>query len=63
MKNCLLTHSFDGNEAIVANKKQVKEICRLCEDFKDCDWESQDCIEKFLKAIDLKIPIEYVEAK
>jgi len=59
----LLTYTFDGDEAIVAPKDDVKRFCESCCMFKDCDWQSQDCTTKFIEVIKSRTEIKYVDPR
>ncbi|MBT9166743.1 MAG: hypothetical protein DDT19_00067 [Syntrophomonadaceae bacterium] len=48
-----LTYTYpdeDGQrEKIFGLKKDIQKICQKCQYFVGCDWENEDCIDKFCK--------------
>lgn len=59
----LLTYTFDGNEAICAKTDDVRKVCQSCALFEMCEWESSDCLEKFVNIVNSEVEIKYVEAE
>ena len=66
----ILTYTFDGNEMICAPREQVKGLCEKCDQYQDeddsrldCPWDEEDCIEKFLNALDADLELTYKPVK
>ncbi len=64
MKLIFLSSTYDHNVDIYTDEiEKIKEYCKKCSAFNACEFEIEDCSEKFLYACFNDLNLIYLEKK